>query len=141
LGGSGAGVGCPVGGAGGGGKRAGGSGGGPGGRRGGDWPPSKPPSTAWPNKRTCWHGPRGRPPAFSSTAAATGGGDVGTPRIPEGAKLRELLRRAAEGDESTLPVVREYLKRPGALEYYSDMGRAAQRTFLKTFTGKNLLYR
>jgi hypothetical protein len=37
-------------------------------------------------------------------------------------------------------VVREYLKRPGALEYYSDMGRAAQRMFLKTFTGKNLLY-
>jgi hypothetical protein len=66
---------------------------------------------------------------------------VDTPKIPEGDELRDLLRRAAEGDESTLPVVREYLKRPGALEYYSDMGRAAQRTLLKAFTGKDLLHR
>jgi hypothetical protein len=66
---------------------------------------------------------------------------VNTPKIPEGDELRDLLRRAAEGDESTLPVVREYLKRPGALEAYGDMGRAAQQTLIKVFTGKNLVHR
>jgi hypothetical protein len=38
-------------------------------------------------------------------------------------------------------VVREYLKRPGALEAYGDMGRAAQRTLLTVFTKKNLVHR
>jgi hypothetical protein len=66
---------------------------------------------------------------------------VETPKIPEGDELRDLLRRAAEGDESTLPVVREYLKRPGALEAYGDMGRAAQQTLIKVFTGKHLVNR
>jgi hypothetical protein len=52
-----------------------------------------------------------------------------------------MLRRAAEGDESTLPVVREYLKRPGALEAYGDMSRAAQRKLIKLFTQKDLVLR
>jgi len=66
---------------------------------------------------------------------------VNTPKIPEEDELRDLLRRAVEGDASTLPVVREYLKRPGALEAYGDLGRAAQQTLIKVFTGKNLLHR
>ena len=37
------------------------------------------------------------------------------------------LRRAEDGDESTLPVVREFLKRSGALEAYGDMSRIAQQ--------------
>jgi hypothetical protein len=66
---------------------------------------------------------------------------VGTPKIPEGNELRDLLRRAAGGDESTLPAVREYLKRPGALEAYGDMGRIAQQKLIKLFTGKHLVCR
>jgi hypothetical protein len=52
-----------------------------------------------------------------------------------------LFRRAAEGDESTLPVVRECLKRPGAQEAYGDMGRIAQQKLVKLFTGKHLVNR
>jgi hypothetical protein len=52
-----------------------------------------------------------------------------------------LLRRAGEGDESTLPVVRECLKRPGALEAYGDMGRVAQQKLIKLFAGENLVRR
>jgi hypothetical protein len=66
---------------------------------------------------------------------------VDTPRIPEGDELKDLLRRAAEGDASTLPVVREYLKRPGTLDAYSDMGRIAQQTLVKLFTGEHLVNR
>jgi hypothetical protein len=38
-------------------------------------------------------------------------------------------------------VVREYLKRPGALDAYGDMGRIAQHTLIKVFTGKHLVNR
>src|SRR5262249_23157158 len=81
------------------------------------------------------------PPATAGTTAANGGRGVGTPKIPEGDEMRDLLRRAAEGDESTLPVVRECLKRPGALEAYGDMGRTAQRELIKVFTRHNLVHR
>ena len=64
-----------------------------------------------------------------------------TPKVPEGDALRDLFRRTAEGDASTLPVVREYLKRPGALDAYGDMGRIAQHTLIKVFTGKHLVNR
>jgi hypothetical protein len=62
-------------------------------------------------------------------------------KIPQGDDLKDLLRRAAEGDASALPVVREYLKRPGALDAYGDMGRAAQQRLIEVFTGKNLVNR
>jgi hypothetical protein len=60
--------------------------------------------------------------------------------MPEGDELKDVLRRATEGDESTLPVVREYLKRPGALEAYGDMGRKAQQIFIRVFTGQSLVH-
>src|SRR5947209_3101826 len=66
---------------------------------------------------------------------------MGAPKIPDGDELQDLLRRAGAGDESTLPVVREYLKRPGALEAYGDMGRVAQQTLIEVFTGKKLAHR
>jgi hypothetical protein len=56
---------------------------------------------------------------------------VDAPKIPEGDELCDLFRRAAGGDESTLPVVRECLQRPGALEAYGDMGRIAQQKLVK----------
>jgi hypothetical protein len=63
---------------------------------------------------------------------------VDAPKVPEGDELRDLFRRAAEGDESTLPMVRECLKRPGA---YGDMGRIAQQKLVTLFTGNHLVNR
>jgi hypothetical protein len=66
---------------------------------------------------------------------------VDAPKIPQGDELQDLIRRAAEGDERALPVVRECLRRPGALEAYGDMSRTAQRKLIQRFTGKDLVNR
>ena len=64
-----------------------------------------------------------------------------TPKVPEGDALRDLFRRTAEGDESTLPVVRECLQRPGALEAYGDRGRIARQKLVTLFTGNHRVNR
>jgi hypothetical protein len=62
------------------------------------------------------------------------------PTTAEG--LRELLKRAAKGDESTLPAVRKLLEEPANIERFGgDLARYAQRSFVNAITDENLTLR
>jgi hypothetical protein len=57
-------------------------------------------------------------------------------------EFRELLKRAAKGDESTLPAVRKMLEDPANIERFGgDLARYAQRSFVNAITEENLTLR
>lgn len=54
--------------------------------------------------------------------------------------VKEILKCAQEGDESTLPEFRAFLDdRPDSLGDFGDMAYHAERSVIEAFTGKNLL--
>jgi hypothetical protein len=52
--------------------------------------------------------------------------------------LRQLLDRAQKGDEKTLPVLQEVLKRPEIAEVFGNLAAHAQNKLVEKYAGKNL---
>jgi hypothetical protein len=64
------------------------------------------------------------------------------PALPDRKELEELLRRAREGDKTTLPALREMLQRPEAVaEFGGDLAEQAEWSLLQATAGKNLVWR
>ena len=56
-------------------------------------------------------------------------------------ELRKLLARAQQGDELTLPAVREMLKDPKIMNACGDMAHLAEEALIRRFTGKDVAVR
>jgi hypothetical protein len=53
-----------------------------------------------------------------------------------------FLKRAESGDKSTLPVLREMLQQPGAVDLLGgDLARQAERSLIEAAAGKNLAFK
>jgi hypothetical protein len=52
--------------------------------------------------------------------------------------VQEFLDRAGRGDEATLPVLREMLKEPAAMELCGNLAAHAERLLIRKFAGKDL---
>ena len=63
--------------------------------------------------------------------------------IPEGAEeLRNFLRRAQGGDESTLPALRKMLQDPAAVRMFGgDLAHQAEHFFIEAAAGDQLAFR
>lgn len=62
--------------------------------------------------------------------------------LEEAAQLSECLRRAQEGDESMLPVVRRLVQEAGVLERLGgDLAKSLETEAVQRIAGKNLLLR
>jgi hypothetical protein len=60
----------------------------------------------------------------------------------ETARLSEFLKRAQEGDESMLPLVRRLIQEPGVVDRLGgDLGRSVERELVQRTVGNNLLLR
>jgi hypothetical protein len=67
---------------------------------------------------------------------------VSTPPLPTHDELVALADRAQKGDRSCLPVLRDLLQNPVAVDLLGgDLARQAQLTLIDKFSGKNLLYK
>jgi hypothetical protein len=56
-------------------------------------------------------------------------------------QINELLKRAENGDEKTLPTLRELLKTPGFIDMYGDLATQAELSFVRSAAGKNVAFR
>jgi hypothetical protein len=56
-------------------------------------------------------------------------------------QLRELWERAHKGDESTLPALREMLKKPQCLEVCGNLVKHAENALIRKFATKDLAVR
>jgi hypothetical protein len=63
--------------------------------------------------------------------------------VPTGAdELRKFLKRAQDGDESTLPALRKLLENPAAVEMFGgNLAQQAELSFIEAATGKNLMFK
>jgi hypothetical protein len=56
--------------------------------------------------------------------------------------LKNLIKRAASGDTSTLPALRKVLESPAAVDAFGgDLARQAQLTLIAKLSGKDLLFK
>jgi hypothetical protein len=53
-------------------------------------------------------------------------------------ELKKLLKHAREGDEKTLPALRELLKRPEVADMFGNLAAQAQDLLVNKFAGKDL---
>ncbi len=62
--------------------------------------------------------------------------------IPTGAdEMRKFLKRAENGDESTLPVLWKMLKDPETVNRFGNLAFQAEHSFIRAAAGKNLPFR
>src|SRR5262245_36967482 len=82
----------------------------------------------------------------TNISGANGGRDVEktpppsevVPEVPE--QIQALMKKAANGDKSTLPVLRELMKSPEAVDLLGgDLARETQLKLIDKLSGKNLL--
>ena len=72
---------------------------------------------------------------------------MATPNVPSKAaptgleQVQEFLRRAHEGDEATLPVLKEMLKVPGIVEHCGNLAAHVEETLVRNLAGQDLAVR
>ena len=72
---------------------------------------------------------------------------MATPNVPSKAaptgleQVQEFLRRAHEGDEATLPVLKEMLKVPAIVEHCGNLAAHVEDTLIRKLAGQDLAVR
>jgi hypothetical protein len=73
-------------------------------------------------------------------AETTKATEVAVPTTSEG--VRALLKRAADGDQTTVPTLRKLLEKPENVELLGgNLAKCAQRSFVEAIAGKDLSVR
>jgi hypothetical protein len=60
------------------------------------------------------------------------------PSKPE--DLRALIKRAHEGDATTLPALRELFNNPHSVEIYGNLAKIAEERLIRKVAGKDLAF-
>src|SRR5262249_25436589 len=110
-----------------------------------NWTPStsrSPNLTTW---RICWRMPHSMRLAFTGTIEGNGGNDVADEKsqideIPkEHAELKRILKLAAKGDTSILPVLKKMLESGCFTESVGNLAARIQETIIDGAAGTDLL--